>query len=111
MRYLPLSEADRRDMLSAIGAPSVEALFRDVPESARRATFALPDHAGEIEVGRTLAALAAKSDAIAKERICGAIDVVADDHGNLPPVTRVRAAHYLGAVLEGFGWLDRVEAE
>jgi glycine dehydrogenase subunit 1 len=61
MRYLPLSGANRRDMLATIGVESVDALFRDVPESARNANFDLPDHAGEIEVSRTLAALAAKN--------------------------------------------------
>ncbi len=29
MRYLPLTEADRRSMLATIGVPSVDALFRD----------------------------------------------------------------------------------
>jgi glycine dehydrogenase subunit 1 len=36
MRYLPLTEADRRDMLAAIGVPSIDALFADVPPAARR---------------------------------------------------------------------------
>ena len=36
MRYLPLTETDRREMLGVIGAKSVDELFRDVPESARR---------------------------------------------------------------------------
>ena len=31
MRYLPLTEADRSAMLDVIGAPSVDALFADVP--------------------------------------------------------------------------------
>jgi glycine dehydrogenase subunit 1 len=35
MRYLPLTDADRRDMLAAIGVDSVESLFRDVPSAAR----------------------------------------------------------------------------
>ena len=35
MRYLPLSDADRSDMLKVIGAASVDDLFRDVPEEAR----------------------------------------------------------------------------
>ena len=61
MRYLPLSDADRRDMLAVIGVPSVDTLFQDVPEHARAARFALPDHTGEIEVSRALAALAAKN--------------------------------------------------
>ena len=35
MRYLPLSDADRSEMLRVIGASSVDDLFRDVPEEAR----------------------------------------------------------------------------
>jgi glycine dehydrogenase subunit 1 len=31
MRYLPLTEADRGEMLDVIGAPSIDALFVDVP--------------------------------------------------------------------------------
>ena len=61
MRYLPLTDADRRAMLASIGAPSVDSLFRDVPEAARDPEFDLPDHAGEIEVERDLGALAARN--------------------------------------------------
>ena len=62
MRYLPHTEADRRAMLAAIGAPSVDALYRDVPEAARlKALVDLPHHAGEIEVERELSALAARN--------------------------------------------------
>ena len=61
MRYLPLTETDRRAMLAAIGVPSVDSLFRDVPEAARDPAFDLPDHAGEIEVERALGALAAQN--------------------------------------------------
>ena len=35
MRYLPLTDADRRAMLGVIGAVDVDALFRDVPLAAR----------------------------------------------------------------------------
>ena len=31
MRYLPLSDADRSEMLRVIGAGSIDELFRDVP--------------------------------------------------------------------------------
>ena len=34
MRYLPLSDADRSEMLRVIGAGSIDELFRDVPEEA-----------------------------------------------------------------------------
>ena len=62
MRYLPLTDADRCDMLAAIGAPSVEALFRDVPERVRLTSpVDLPDHQGELEVEREIGAMAAEN--------------------------------------------------
>jgi glycine dehydrogenase subunit 1 len=62
MRYLPLSTADRTDMLAAIGVPSIAALFADVPPAARRDDlFDLPRAMGEIEVERALGAIAAKN--------------------------------------------------
>ena len=63
MRYLPLTEADRRDMLAVIGARSVDELFKDVPASARLAAkiAGLPDHQGELEVERAFQAYAAKN--------------------------------------------------
>jgi glycine dehydrogenase subunit 1 len=63
MRYLPLSDADRQAMLRSIGAPSVEALFADVPPDALLADKIkdLPDHAGELAVERQLSALARKN--------------------------------------------------
>jgi len=62
MRYLPLTDADRRAMLSRIGAPSIDALYRDVPEFARLARpVDLPNHLGELEVEREIAGLAAKN--------------------------------------------------
>ena len=62
MRYLPLTDADRRMMLARIGVPSVESLYRDVPESARlEGPVELPLHLSELEVEREIAALAAKN--------------------------------------------------
>ena len=62
MRYLPLTEADRRAMLATIGVPSVDSLFRDVPKAAwRDQPLDLPVHEGEMEVERRLAAMAAKN--------------------------------------------------
>ena len=63
MRYLPLTEADRRSMLEAIGVPSVDALFRDVPEAARLSgpIEGLSNHMGELEVDRALSAMAGKN--------------------------------------------------
>jgi glycine dehydrogenase subunit 1 len=62
MRYLPLTPADRAEMLAVIGAPDIDALFADVPPAARRPDlFDLPRNAGELEVERELAALAARN--------------------------------------------------
>jgi glycine dehydrogenase subunit 1 len=63
MRYLPLTEADRREMLGVIGAKTVDELFRDVPAKARLAgTIAgLPDHQGELEVERAFQGFAARN--------------------------------------------------
>jgi glycine dehydrogenase subunit 1 len=62
MRYLPITEADRRAMLATIGTPSVESLFRDVPPSARLdAPVDLPRAMGELEVERALSRMAAKN--------------------------------------------------
>ncbi|MBV8651595.1 MAG: aminomethyl-transferring glycine dehydrogenase subunit GcvPA [Alphaproteobacteria bacterium] len=62
MRYLPLTESDRHAMLSAIGVPSVDSLFRDVPEAARlKGLVDLPRAMGEIEVERALSHMAAKN--------------------------------------------------
>ncbi|MDQ2105356.1 aminomethyl-transferring glycine dehydrogenase subunit GcvPA [Azospirillum isscasi] len=63
MRYLPLTEADRRSMLEAIGVSSVDELFRDVPEAARLSgpIEGLSNHMGELEVDRALSAMAGKN--------------------------------------------------
>ncbi len=60
MRYLPLTDADRRAMLDAIGVGSVDDLFCDVPEAALLdEPLELPEHAGEMEVERALKDMAA----------------------------------------------------
>jgi glycine dehydrogenase subunit 1 len=62
MRYLPLTPDDRVQMLGDIGVDSIDALFIDVPASARREGFvALPHVAGELEVERELAVLAGRN--------------------------------------------------
>src|SRR3954467_5127432 len=60
MRYLPLSNADRSEMLRVVGAGSIDDLFVDVPEAARLSgkIEGLPDHASEFDVERQLGALA-----------------------------------------------------
>jgi glycine dehydrogenase subunit 1 len=63
MRYLPLADADRSEMLRAIGADSIEDLFADVPEAARLASTiaGLPDHASEMAIERKLSAMARRN--------------------------------------------------
>jgi glycine dehydrogenase subunit 1 len=62
MRYLPLTEADRRAMLAAIGVGSIDELFADVPASARRRGLVdLPLAQGELQVERAIAAMAARN--------------------------------------------------
>src|SRR5688500_598059 len=63
MRYLPLSDAERQQILAVIGASSIDDLFVDVPEAARLADKieGLDDHASELAVERHLRRLAGKN--------------------------------------------------
>ena len=62
MRYLPLTEADRREMLAAIGVQSIDDLFTDVPPAARHpGLLDLPRAMGELDVERRLGAMAAEN--------------------------------------------------
>ncbi|MGF1544820.1 MAG: aminomethyl-transferring glycine dehydrogenase subunit GcvPA [Parvularculaceae bacterium] len=63
MRYLPLSDADRRSMMATVGVTNVDELFADVPSDALNFDFDLPNHEGELGVERQLGALAAKNRA------------------------------------------------
>jgi glycine dehydrogenase subunit 1 len=74
MRYLPLTTADRTRMLSVIGAADIDALFADVPPSARLAgPVELPLQASELAVERALGRMAAKNrPAGAGPFFCGA---------------------------------------
>ncbi|TIX50735.1 aminomethyl-transferring glycine dehydrogenase subunit GcvPA [Alteraurantiacibacter aquimixticola] len=63
MRYLPLHDRDRSEMLAAIGAPSVDALFSDVPADAllTEPIAELPPHASELAVERHMQRLAGRN--------------------------------------------------
>lgn len=62
MRYLPLTDGDRAEMLSAIGVSSVDDLFESVPKSVwRDGLVDLPLKATELEVERQMSELAAKN--------------------------------------------------
>ncbi len=74
MRYLPLTPADRTDMLAVVGAGSIDDLFVDVPAAARLPRpVDLPPHASELAVERALGRLAARNrPAGAGPFFCGA---------------------------------------
>jgi glycine dehydrogenase subunit 1 len=75
MRYLPLTNTDRSEMLAKIGARDIDALFRDVPKAAivGRSAFDLTDTKGELEVDRLLSRMAAKNVAAGSAPFfCGA---------------------------------------
>jgi len=62
MRYLPTTPDDRQDMLTAIGVSSIDALYEDVPASARLTELIdLPLGKGELAVERDLRRLSRQS--------------------------------------------------
>jgi glycine dehydrogenase subunit 1 len=63
MRYLPLSDDDRAQMLAVVGASSIDDLFVDIPETLRlrEPIEGLPLHASELSVERQLTAMARKN--------------------------------------------------
>jgi glycine dehydrogenase subunit 1 len=64
MRYLPLTDADRKAMLAKIGVTDIDALFADIPKDKRLAGLIdLPKAKGELEVERELGRLAQKNTA------------------------------------------------
>ncbi len=67
MRYLPLTDTDRAAMLDVIGAPSIDALFADVPAEhyLDGPIDALPMHASEMAVERHMRALSKQNLAAA----------------------------------------------
>lgn len=64
MRYLPLTDTDREEMLARIGVPDVDALFSDVPAGKLlKEPLDLPRTKGELEVERILGKMAARNTA------------------------------------------------
>lgn len=55
MAFIPHTDADVRDMLAVIGAPSIDALFDEIPPTLRvQGLPGIPEGLGEMEVGRLL---------------------------------------------------------
>lgn len=67
MRYLPLTQTDRSDMLERVGAASIDDLFVDVPETARLdgPISGLPMHMSEMAVERHMRSRSKKNLAAA----------------------------------------------
>jgi glycine dehydrogenase subunit 1 len=62
MRYLPLSDTDRGEMLARIGVSAVDDLFADIPKDMLlREPVDLPRRKGELEVERILSRMAARN--------------------------------------------------
>jgi glycine dehydrogenase subunit 1 len=62
MRYLPLSDTDRGEMLARIGVPDIDALFADVPKAKLLdGPVDLPRRKSELEVERILARMAGRN--------------------------------------------------
>jgi glycine dehydrogenase subunit 1 len=62
MRYLPLTDSDRREMLARIGVSRIDDLFADIPrDKLLPGPVDLPRAKGELEVERILGRLAARS--------------------------------------------------
>ncbi|WP_126176957.1 aminomethyl-transferring glycine dehydrogenase subunit GcvPA [Tsuneonella rigui] len=75
MRYLPLTDADRGEMLSVIGASDVDALFADVADEhyLKAPIGVLPLHASEMAVEQHMRRLSKKNLAAADAAFfCGA---------------------------------------
>ncbi len=61
MRYIPLTDDDRRAMLETIGVESVDDLFQDVPEAFKYPELQLPKPMTEMEIMRELDMIAAEN--------------------------------------------------
>ena len=62
MRYLPLTDTDRTEMLARIGVADIDELFADVPKSVLlKDPIDLPRRKGELEVERILSRMASRN--------------------------------------------------
>ncbi|MBP1775000.1 MAG: gcvPA, partial [candidate division NC10 bacterium] len=62
MRYIPNTEADRRQMLDAIGVGAIGELFTDIPEALRlKRPLKIPPALAETDAVKRLRALAARN--------------------------------------------------
>lgn len=62
MSWIPTTETDRQEMLAAIGADDVEALFDTIPSALRMKSWDIPPGKSEMAVRDHIADLAARND-------------------------------------------------
>ena len=61
MPFIPHTDSDVREMLATIGAPSIDALFEEIPAALRIKSLAgIPEALTEMEVGRLMQQRAAR---------------------------------------------------
>ena len=61
MSFIPHTETEISEMLAAIGAPSIDALFDEIPAALRiKSLAAIPDALSEMDVGRLMQARASQ---------------------------------------------------
>lgn len=76
--YIPSTEETKKDMLTEVGADSIEALFEDIDENLQlKRPLAIPRHKSELEVSNYLSKLAAKNESLDQYSSflgCGAYD-------------------------------------
>lgn len=60
-RFIPITDADREEMLKTIGVQSIDDLFADVPHEAKALDLQLPRALSELELMRELRALAGRN--------------------------------------------------
>ncbi len=65
MSYIPHTEAERQEMLAAIGIQSMEAMFDAVPAALRFPTLDLPEPQSQLEVTEIMTALAESNESAA----------------------------------------------
>jgi glycine dehydrogenase subunit 1 len=64
MSYVPHTDTERSEMLTAIGVDRVEDLFADVPEHLRFPAFRLPPPVPELDIARQMGALVERNLAV-----------------------------------------------
>jgi len=64
MTYVPHTEAERREMLDAIGVPCIEALFEGIPEPIRFPDLALSSALSEMEIDTEMRGLSDRNTAM-----------------------------------------------